>query len=178
MFVLASESKVRRSVKHSLEHRRQEGPVPPLGTGLFVGYRRDKNPTGLVASHCLICDDREVLRKINYVRWTEMTTRLKRTVGLASICTAAAFGTALAIPGAASALPGNCSYTILASSKSVQAVCPSGTGEFRATAVCRDAERGITNYRYGIWTPAGTTSSFAYCQGSELATDAGVTLRN
>ena len=106
-----------------------------------------------------------------------MQSRIRRGMGVSAALIAGVVGCLTVGGGVAAAMPEGCQHLVSPSGKAVSAVCSAGAGQFQATAVCRDAERGTTAYRYGLWTSPGR-QSIAYCQGGEYAVDAGVNLKN
>jgi hypothetical protein len=106
-----------------------------------------------------------------------MLSRTRQGAAITAVLAVGVAGSVWAGGGSAAAMPGGCQHLVSASGKATSAYCSEGNGQFQAVAVCRDAERGATAYRYGTWREPGS-QSVAYCQGVEYATDSGVNLRN
>lgn len=106
-----------------------------------------------------------------------MQSKVRRGVAVSAVLAAGIIGGLTAGGGVGSAMPGGCQSLVSPSGKATSTHCSTGSGQFQAVAVCRDAERGTTVYRYGVWTSPGR-QSIAYCQGVEYASDAGVNLKN
>lgn len=90
---------------------------------------------------------------------------VKKFVVTLTLTAAATMGTAVITAAPAQALPSSCTKLVKTTTNAV--VCKTGTGYYRAYALCTNTSSKNQTYRYGFWRQVGSIASNASCFNGE-----------